>query len=304
MRVQVRTIQQKRDCITLIGLGNWGTALASALFSARIPIEAIVVRKLREGDRKLAQKYGARIVPFRQARLDAEIVWICTPDSAIAKTAAALAKRGLLEKSQVVLHSSGALTSTELAAARHAGASVASVHPLMSFPQRVGMKDAAASLRGVPFALEGDARAIRVATRILRKLGGEPFAIRTRNKAMYHAFGAFASPLVTALLTAALKTGRAAGLSQADAMRRMQPMVERTIENFFVHGAGKSLSGPVARGDAATVERHLAALGHTRVLLEIYRALQNFTVDALPGKNKAALRKVLHTSVYEENKPR
>lgn len=293
MKARAKSAGQKRECITLIGLGNWGTALASALFAAEIPIQEIVVRRLGNSGRRLAQKYGARLVTLRQATLDTEIIWICTPDAAIAKTAAALAKRGLLEKRQVVLHSSGALSSMELAAVRHAGASTASLHPLMSFPRRVGMKDAAASLRGVPFALEGDALAVRAAKRVVRKVGGDAFAIRTEDKALYHAYGAFASPLVTALLTAAVKTGRAAGLSQADAMRRMRPIVERTVENFFRHGPQKSLSGPVARGDAATVARHLAALRQHQGLLRIYRELQGFAVEALPGKNKAALRKVL-----------
>ena len=286
--------------VTLIGLGNWGTALASALDAAKIPVRAIVVRKIRAEDRRLAKKYGAELrtlagVARNAAKLEAEIFWICTPDAAIAATAAALVRQGWIARKPVVLHSSGALASTELAAAREAGASVASVHPMMSFPRRVGATDDAVSLRGVPFALEGDARAVRMARRVVRALGGEPFAIRTEDKAMYHAFGAFASPLVTALLTAAVKTGEAAGLSQADAMRRMRPMVERTVEKFFAHGPAKSLSGPVARGDAATVARHLAALRLLTQgeLLEIYCALQRFAVEALPGKNKAALGRVL-----------
>lgn len=293
MKERVKSAGQEWDGITLIGPGNWGTALASALFAVGIPIDEIVVRKLRDGNRRLAQKYGARLETLKSAKLDAEIIWICTPDAAIAKTAAALAKQGLLEKGQVVLHSSGVLASTELAAVRDAGASVASVHPLMSFPQRVGARDKTVSLRGVPFAMEGDARAVRMARRVVRALGGDAYTIRTQDKPLYHAFGAFASPLVTALLTAAVKTGCAAGISQADAIRRMQPIVERTVANFFAHGPRKSLSGPVARGDVATVERHLAALLQHQELLEIYRALQNFSVESLPGKNKKALRKML-----------
>jgi len=284
------------ESIALIGFGNWGTALAAGLCKAGIPVHEIVVRRLQDSDRRRARKLCAQLVTLAgegryAAKLDADILWICTPDAAIATTAAALARRGLGRSRPIVLHSSGALASTELAAVREAGASVASVHPLMSFPRRV-----AASLEHVPFAVEGDARAVRAATRIVRKIGGEAFSIRTEDKTIYHAFGAFASPLVTALLTASLAAGRAAGLSQTDAMRRMQPIVERTVANFFVQGAAKSLSGPVARGDVATVARHLAALEaqpELAELREIYRALQTFAVTALPGKQKAALRKVL-----------
>ncbi|HEX4019889.1 MAG TPA: DUF2520 domain-containing protein [Acidobacteriaceae bacterium] len=303
---QARQRGQKRDSVTLIGFGNWGTALASALWKAKIPIREIVVRRLRASDEKLARRFGARLVTLeavgkRAATLDAEIVWICTPDAAIAAMAAMLAERWEKTgrgkaKRPVVLHSSGALASTELASVRDAGASVASVHPMMSFPRRVGAMGEVVSLRSVPFAMEGDARAIRAARRVVRELGGEPFAICTEDKTMYHAFGTFASPLVTALLMAAVQVGDAAGLAQADAMRRMRPMVEQTVANFFTNGPAKSLSGPVARGDGLTVQRHLTALETQREWKEIYRALQSFAVSALPGKEKRAMREILAES--------
>ncbi len=110
---------------------------------------------------------------------------------------------------------------------------------------------------------------------------------------MYHAFATFYSPLVTTLLTAAQTAGRAAGLSKSETARWMRPIVERTVENFFREGAAQSLSGPVARGDTATVARHLAVLQAQPELREMYRALQSFAVTALPGKQKSELRKIL-----------
>jgi predicted short-subunit dehydrogenase-like oxidoreductase (DUF2520 family) len=288
--------QQEGKSVTLVGFGNWGTALAWALVAAGVPVQEIVVHKLREDERMRAKKLGARLVTLGStgrsaAKLDAEIIWICTPDAAIAATAATLALRGLRQRRPIVLHSSGALASTEMSALRKAGAgavSIASVHPLMSFPRR-----AAAALHGVPFAIEGDARAVRAATRLVRRLGGAPFTLRTRDKALYHAFGAFASPLLASLLTAALAVGRAAGFSQTDAARRMRPIVERTVENFFQHGPAQSFSGPVARGDVATVARHLAVLQAHPPLREVYRALQSFALTTLPVKRKAELRTLL-----------
>ncbi len=292
--------------VTLVGLGNWGTALASALFAAGIPIREIVVRTLREPDHRLAKQWKTRLVTLEGvgrsavklgAKLDAPVLWICTPDAEIARTAAALARHGIKNSHPVVLHSSGALASLELAALRDAGASLASAHPLMSFPNRTSFPNrVAASLAGVPFAIEGEARAVRVARRLVRQLGGEPFSLRAEDKAMYHAYATFTSPLVTALLTAAQAAGVAAGLSKAEAARRMRPIVERTVENFFREGVAQSLSGPVARGDAATVARHLAVLKPNPSLQEIYRALQAFAVTALPGKRKPELRKILKRS--------
>jgi predicted short-subunit dehydrogenase-like oxidoreductase (DUF2520 family) len=289
-----RPRRQTEENIALVGFGNWGTALACALTEAGTPPQTIFVRQLHGEDLRRARKLGVPLVkmgPSGHPRgpLAAEVLWICTPDSAIAATARAFAQARWTHARPIVLHSSGALSSAELDSLRDAcHASVASVHPLMSFPLR-----AASPLRGVPFALEGDPRAVRMATRIVHRLGGDPFQIRARDKTLYHAFGAFASPLVTTLLTAALAVGRAAGIPPATAMRRMRPMVERTMKNFFEQGPVRSLSGPVARGDAATVAGHMNALRAHPGPLEIYRALQRYSVETLPRSNKTALRKVL-----------
>ncbi len=309
--------------VSLVGLGNWGTALARALFAAGIPLREIIVRTLREGDRRLAKQWKSQLVNLEEmpqagnggtaairksakrnfakrnhAKLDAEIFWICTPDAAIAATAKELTRRfadqqrnlpvGARHRPPIVLHSSGALSSAALASLRKVGASLASVHPLMTVPHR-----RATSLLGVPFAIEGDAEAVRVARRLVRQLGGVPFSIRAQDKAMYHAFATFTSPLLTALLAAAQAAGQQSGLSKAEAKRRMRPIVERTVANFFAGGAAPILSGPVARGDVATVARHLEVLQANAALREIYRALQSFAVIALPGKNKVALQKAL-----------
>ena len=118
-------------------------------------------------------------------RLDADVVWFCVPDREIARAAGRLA--GIVDwKGKIALHSSGALGSDELRGLRRRGAAVASVHPLMTFVSR-----SVPSLKGVPFALEGDAAALRVAGRIVRDLGGEAFSISKNKKLAYHAWGAF-----------------------------------------------------------------------------------------------------------------
>ncbi len=298
MKTARRKKSQNPASVTLIGLGNWGTSLAAALFSAGIPICEIVLRASSAQSQRLAKKLGARLATLSRtgssaAQLDADILWICTPDAAIASTARELAAHRLQHsRSQhshpIVFHSSGALSSAELAALRNAGASVASVHPLMTFPHR-----RPTSLAGVPFAIEGDARAVHAARRLVRQIGGQPFTLHADQKASYHAYATFTSPLLTALLAATQAAGRAAGLSSAEALRRMQPIVERTVANFFAERPAQSLSGPVARGDTATVASHLATLASHPELQQIYRALQSFAVTALPGKQKPALRKLL-----------
>lgn len=300
--------------VTLIGIGNWGMALALALQDARVPFREFIVRKKRSSDQKLASAMGAQLTTMAKATLDADILWICTPDGAISSVASELADR--LDKLRqrpsplratkrinqhtklMVFHSSGALASTELAALQRVGASIASVHPLMTFPRRAVFAQKqpgrnTAPLAHVPFAVEGDPNAGQTARRLVRAMQGEPFSLRVEDKPLYHAFGAFTSPLLIALLTAATQTAMTAGYTAQEARRRMRPIVERTMANFFADGPDKSFSGPIARGDAATVARHLEALRAYPRLAAAYKELSLFALGSLPASNKAKIRQFL-----------
>ena len=105
--------------------------------------------------------------------------------------------------------------------------------------------------------MEGDPAALRVAHRIVRDLGAEAFSISRRRKPAYHAWGAFTSPLLIALLVTAEKVARAAGLSSAEARRKMMPIVRQTLANYAKLGPAEAFSGPIVRGDAQVVRQHL-----------------------------------------------
>jgi predicted short-subunit dehydrogenase-like oxidoreductase (DUF2520 family) len=306
-RAETRASSPALPSVTLIGCGNWGTALALALRQAGISLREIVRsdrphaedRSRSRPSRAFATSVAAKLTTIAAAGLDADVLWICTPDSAIATVAKQLADaltqaaRTTPSSRPVVFHSSGALPSTELAPLQALGISAGSVHPLMTFPRRARSTQAPFPLTGIPFAIEGDLRACRAARRIVRALEGEAFELSAENKPLYHAFGAFTSPLLIALLTAGMETGLAAGCTSQQARRRMRPIVERTVSNFFTNGPQESFSGPIARGDATTVERHLQALGPYPPLLSIYRELALFAVGSLPAKNKKAIRQLL-----------
>jgi predicted short-subunit dehydrogenase-like oxidoreductase (DUF2520 family) len=191
-------------------------------------------------------------------------------------------------KRKIALHSSGALASDELRAVRLRGASVASVHPLMTF-----VNWSVPSLEGVPFAVEGDALAIRVAGGIVRKLGGEAFAISKNKKLAYHAWGAFMAPLLVALLVTGEQVARAAGLSKAEARRKMLPIVRQTLANYAKLGPAGAFSGPIVRGDAEVVRGHLKELKKSPEAGEVYAALARAALRYLPAENRKELERVL-----------
>lgn len=278
-----------KPTIAIVGAGNLGTALALALQEAGYPIESVITRRTGRSlarARRLARQVGARFVRG-PGQVKARLLWLCVPDSEIAFTAASLAET-FLGTGRIALHSSGALSSDALQPLRRMGACVASVHPMMTFVPR-----SHPSLRGVSFAIEGDRAAVQVARCIVRDLGGEAYGIRKTEKPAYHAWGTFASPLVTALLATAERVAALAGVGARTARQRMIPILLQTVRNYGNLGPARGFSGPIVRGDVETVRKHLEVLRSTAVSRQVYVALARAALEYLPAKNKKLLEKLL-----------
>ena len=276
--------------VGIVGPGRLGRALAIGLKQAGYRVEEIVSRTeaaSRRRARALAREVGARAVTAKTARLDAGLIWFCVPDREIAKVASQLALTGSW-KGKVVFHPSGALCSDELEALRLQGASVAAVHPFMTF-----VRGSAPGLVGVPFGLEGDGLALRLARRVIRDVGGRSISVSKRAKAAYHAWGGFLSPLLLSLLVTAERVAAAAGFSAAQARRWAIPIVQQTLANYARLGPAGAFSGPLVRGDVAVVKKHLQALKKISSAHEVYVALGNSALENLPTKNRAQLREIL-----------
>jgi len=288
----------RKPTIAIVGAGSLATFLAVALRDAGFTITEIVARdsprSLRRA-RALAAKVGAQGVTAHSAALDATLLWFCVPDREIRRAAWALADhlvaRALVHQKAIAgcaLHSSGALSSRELNPLHTAGAAVASVHPLMTF-----VAGAHPSLSGVPFAIEGDDEATRVARRIVRELGGESFPLPAARKAAYHAWATMTSPLLLAFLVTLEEAAHAAGLTRQDARRKSLPIIQQTLANYSRLGPARSFSGPLVRGDAETVAKHLAALKKHPGAREVYVALARAALRRLPVKNRDGLLRLL-----------
>ena len=270
--------------------------MALTLQRAGYAVEAILARthgaSLRKAQR-LAKQVGARAL-MKPTALRAHVIWFCVPDAQIASAARALATcppaSQLGWKGKIAFHSSGALASDELAVLRKRGAALASVHPLMTFVQ-----GSQPSLAGVPFAIEGDAAAVRLARRIVRDIGGQPYSIRKNHKAAYHAWGTFASPLFTSLLATTEQVATLAGVDPKAAKRRMIPILLQTLANYAISGAPGAFSGPIVRGDIATVKSHLAVLRDLPAARDVYTALARSALQYLPAKNKTELKQLLNS---------
>jgi predicted short-subunit dehydrogenase-like oxidoreductase (DUF2520 family) len=276
--------------ITLIGAGNLAQALGPALKAAGYKIEFVAARETASSRRRAAMLAGAleaRTQSLNDAGPTSDILWICHTDDALAETAKLLARKpGWSGK--IIFHSSGALSSDVLSPLKRKGASTASLHPMMTF-----VPGATPRMEEVPFAVEGDTRAVAVARRIVRDLGAESFAIKKAAKPLYHALGSFSSPLIVAALVTAERVGRGAGLSASQTRRVMGPILRQTFKNYAECGAAAAFSGPIKRGDINTVLRHLKELKRVPGAGEVYRALVKSALMDLPSAKRKELMRLL-----------
>lgn len=279
-----------KPTITLIGAGNLAQALGPALKAAGHQIDFVAARETASSRRRaamLARLLEARTQSLNDAGPSSDILWICHTDDALAETAKLLARKpGWSNK--IVFHSSGALSSDVLSPLKRKGASTASLHPMMTF-----VPGATPQMDEVPFAVEGDIRAVAVARRIVRDLGAESFAIKKAAKPLYHALGSFSSPLIVAALVTAERVGRGAGLTASQTRRVMAPILRQTIKNYTERGAAAAFSGPIKRGDLNTVLRHLKELKRVPGASEVYRALVKSALMDLPSAKRKELNRLL-----------
>lgn len=251
--------------VGLIGPGRAGQALARLLPPSRYELGPVLSRTLTSARRATREMRLGTPTDNYDDFAGCGLILIAVPDDAIAPVARLLAGASFSFRRKVVLHTSGALDSSELAPLRARGAAVGSLHPLQTFGRHV------LSLAGVHFAVEGDEAAQRLAQSLVTHWRGKLIRIQRHHKALYHAAATFASPFFTPLMEAAVRLMGRAGVPPQSAIQALRPLLSTTLENF-AHTGKQSWTGPLVRGDTATVRKHLAALAaYDTDLAEYYR---------------------------------
>jgi predicted short-subunit dehydrogenase-like oxidoreductase (DUF2520 family) len=243
--------------LSIIGAGRVGRALGRRLRELGWTIGAVVTRS-ETSARKAVRSIGAghaRAFLTRQV-LAAQVILITAPDHSVAEVAQELARIGAEElRGKVILHTSGALSSSVLDPVKKCGAAVGSMHPLQTF-SGVGMPP----LEGRAIAIEGDSHAVRMARQIARAFGAVPVHIEGSKKPLYHAAGALAAGNVLALMEAAMRLMTAAGMKRREAVRALLPLTRQVLENFERLGPRAAWTGPLSRGDYGVVAAHMEAM--------------------------------------------
>lgn len=271
----VRPLPSRPLTIGVLGAGRVGAVLGAALAAAG---HQVVVASGRSG---ATRGRIARLLPGTArrpvtdvARSATDLLLICVPDDALGPLVADLAEEGAFAPGQVVAHTSGAHGIGVLHPAAAAGARPLALHPAMTFTGRAEDLD---RLRGISYGVTAPAELRRFAEALVRDLGGQVEWVAEEHRALYHAALVHGANHLVTLVNEALDRLRDAGVAQPELV--LGPLLGAALDNTLRLG-DEALTGPVSRGDAGTVARHLDTLGATAPeSVPSYLALARRTAD-------------------------
>lgn len=265
--------------VGFIGAGKVGTALAARLFKGGYPVIAVV-----DTDMTSAQKL-ANLVPgcqvsknAQQIADNAKHVFITTPDDFIHKVASEIT----WQPEQNVVHCSGAASIDILEPAERYGAMVGSFHPCQAF---ASVDQAIENLPGSTFSIEAQPPLLDILKDMASSIGCDWIVLKPGDKALYHASAVFVSNYSVALLKVAIDLFQNFDVSPDQATKVLMPLIQGNLNNMKNLGLPQCLTGPIARGDVGTIQRHIKALQEKEPsLLKLYAELGLKTVPVAIAK--------------------
>ena len=277
-----------RPKLGFVGAGRAGSALAVGLRDAGYEVSAISSREPHDAD-ELAARFGARSVSTPEGVVAAaDLTLLTVPDTQIGVVAASLVASEVELRDRAVVHCSARQSARELRSLALAGAEVGVLHPLQS----LAGPDSAVNLRGSRFRVEAEEPLRTVLHRMVEDLGGAPIEVPAEALDLYHAAAVLAGNAPIALLARASRLLEQAGVAPADAWQGLAALMQGAAANARASAAAESLTGPVARGDADAVARHLEALAGDPQLQELYRTLVRDMATVVEPRDPAAAARI------------
>ena len=276
-------LRPARLTVGIISAGRVGSALGVALERAHHIVGACSA--VSHASRRRAQQRlpDTPVVAPQEVAARAELLLLTVPDAELASLISGLAATHAVRPGTIVAHTSGANGIGILAPLAEQGCVPLAIHPAMTF---TGSDEGIARLPDTCFGVTAaDEIGYAIAQSLVLEIGGEPFRVREDARTLYHAALAHASNHVVTVVLDAVEALRAALWGQellgqelvgdepgGIAERVIAPLARASVDNALQRGQG-ALTGPVARGDAAAVVRHLDALEEVNSeLAQTYRA--------------------------------
>jgi predicted short-subunit dehydrogenase-like oxidoreductase (DUF2520 family) len=244
-----------RLTVGVVGCGRVGSVLGAALDRAGhrvVAVSGVSPASRRRAERMLPE---VPVVAADEVVTAADLVLLAVPDDALAGLVVGLAETGRWQPGQLVAHVSGANGVAILGPATRAGALPLALHPVLPFTGRGG--DDLARLAGISFGVSAPEPLRLVAEALVVEMGGEPVWVTDDMRSLWHAALTIGANHLTTLVNEAADLLRTAGVPEPGKV--LGPLMGAALDSALREG-DRALTGPVSRGDAGTVARHLSAL--------------------------------------------
>lgn len=279
----------RREKISIIGGGRVGRSFGFLLARAGYRIRGVSCLTLAEAEE--AVRFigdGAAFEDDFAVLMDSRTVLVAVPDDVVAPVVRTLTEAPVSWDSRLVVHCSGFLTSRVLEPLARLGALVATAHPLQTI---ANPREGVCAMRKCFYGIEGDEAALPAVEAMVGHIGGRCMPIDPGHKVHYHAAAVMASNYFVALTSLCVDLLAQAGVAPAQGLEALTPLIEGALGNIKKLGPRRSLTGPISRGDVATVRGHLEALARVGAPTDTaYRALGLAALDlALGDRNGPSL---------------
>ncbi len=283
-----------RLSLGVIGTGRVGSVLGAAL--ARAGHHVLAASAVSDASLARARRLlpDARIDTPAEVAAAADLVLLAVPDDELPALVAGLAHTGAFRVGQLVAHTSGAHGLAVLEPATSAGVVPLALHPAMTF---LGRPEDLDRLGGAVFGVTASPEFRPVAEALVLEMGGEPVWVPDAARPLYHAALSHGANHVVTVVGDAVQMLREAGVEEPT--RLLTPLVGAALDNVLRLGDA-ALTGPVSRGDTATIAAHLAALSRESPdVVDVYVALARRTAERASASGRisaaqfAALTEVL-----------
>jgi predicted short-subunit dehydrogenase-like oxidoreductase (DUF2520 family) len=240
--------------VGIVGSGRVGAPLGAALNRAGHDVVAVSAVSAQSRARAERMLPTAAVLPLDEVVAAADLVVLAVPDDALRALIAGLADTDTWRAGQIVAHTSGAQVIGVLDPAAARGVLALALHPVMTFAGRAEDLD---RISGAPFGVTAPDELRAVAETLVVEMGGEPVWVPESARALYHAALTIGSNHLVTLVNDALSLLDGAGVE--DAARLVAPLLSASLDNVL-RLRDAALTGPVSRGDTATLAAHRRTL--------------------------------------------
>ena len=260
--------KNRKEIIGFIGTGRAGSALARLFNDHGFRIDFVMDRDFDKAAR-CQIICGARTAyqNLKNIDTDCSILFVTVPDDMIGGVVQELESCDIIKSGRVIVHTSGVLSSDVLSSLRKGDVPICSFHPCTSFTDVF-----TGTLDDASIAIEGDPDGCNRLEKLARAIGAKPFFIDKKHKILYHAGCTIASNYFVALMESVQKMMDRA--CSPNGFQVVLPLIRTTLQNMTEGGIGRALTGPIVRGDAGTIKKHLTAIEeHFPALIRSYVVL-------------------------------